>query len=60
MEEEKFDYAEAMAELERIAAKVEDPATGLGDIDACIRRSDELVARCRAYLRTMRESTEKL
>lgn len=49
-----------MAELERIAAKVEDPATGLADIDACIRRSDEIVARCRAYLRTMRESIDKL
>ena len=30
---EKFDYSKAMAELESIAAKVEDPSTGLADID---------------------------
>ena len=29
--EEKFDYAKAVEELEKIAAKVEDPATKLDD-----------------------------
>ncbi|HBH20991.1 MAG TPA: hypothetical protein DHU72_01250 [Rikenellaceae bacterium] len=52
---EEFNYADALAELEVIAAKVEDPATGIGDIDKYIRRSDELVAKCRAYLRSARE-----
>lgn len=49
-----------MAELEAIAAKVEDPATGLEDMDKCIRRSDELIAGCREYLRTIRETVENL
>lgn len=52
---EKFDYGKAMAELERIAATVEDPATGLEDIDKLVKRSDELVSQCREYLRTVRE-----
>ena len=58
--EEKFDYKAAMAELEAISAKVEDPATGLDDIDKYIRTSDELIARCREYLRTIRETVENL
>ena len=49
---EEFNYNEAVAELEKIATRVEDPATGLDEIDRCIRRSDELIGRCREYLRT--------
>ena len=30
---EEFDYKKAVEELEAIAAKVEDPQTGVGDID---------------------------
>lgn len=56
----KFDYNEAIAELEKIAARVEDPATGLDEIERCIRRSDELIGRCREYLRTVRQTTETL
>lgn len=51
---EEFNYAEAIAELEKIAAEVENPSTGIDDIDKYIRRSDELVAKCRAYLRAAR------
>ena len=58
--EEQFDYAKAVAELEAMASKVEDPSTGLGEIDRCIRRSEELIARCREYLRTVRETIERL
>lgn len=57
---EKFDYAEALKELENIVVKVEDPSTGIDDIDRLIRRSDELVAGCREYLRTAREKLEDL
>lgn len=57
---EKFDYTKAVEELEKIAAKVADPSTGLDDIDKYIKRSDELIAACRAYLRTSREKAEKL
>ena len=44
---ENFDYAKAMEELEAIALKVEDPKTGIDDIDKYIKRSQELVAACR-------------
>ncbi len=57
---EKFDYKEAVRELEGIAAKVEDPSTGLDDIDKYVKRSKELIAACRAYLRTVRDKVDKL
>lgn len=57
--EEKFDYSKAMAELESIAAKVEDPKTSLDDIGALVKRSKELISSCRDYLRTVRETVEK-
>lgn len=53
--ERKFEYAKAIEELEAIAAKVEDPKTGIEDIDKYITRSEELVAACRDYLRGARE-----
>ncbi|MBR6183152.1 Exodeoxyribonuclease VII small subunit [Bacteroidales bacterium WCE2004] len=58
--EKKFDYDGAVAELEKIAARVEDPATGLDEIDRCIRRSDELIRQCREYLRTVRDTIDNL
>ena len=33
----QFDYAKAVEELEMIAAKVEDPQTGIEDIDRYIK-----------------------
>lgn len=57
---EEFDYAKALEELERIAEKVEDPSTAIDDIDNYIRRSDELVGKCREYLRTLRTKTDNL
>lgn len=55
MEEKEFDYTKAIEELEAIAAKVEDPQTGIGDIDGYMKRSQQLVAACREYLRGARE-----
>ena len=52
---EEFDYTKAIEELEAIAAKVEDPSTGIGDIDKYMKRSQELIEACRAYLRGARE-----
>lgn len=57
---EKFDYTKAMAELESIAARIEDPSTGLEDIDKYIARSRELIDACRAYLRTQREKIDAI
>lgn len=57
---EKFDYNKAVEELEAIAAKVEDPQTGIDDIDKYIKRSQELIEACRAYLRGAREKVDSL
>ena len=51
---EDFDYKEAIVELETIAAKVESPQTGIGDIEKYMERSQKLIAQCRDYLRGVR------
>ena len=56
--EQEFDYTKAMARLEEIAAKVEDPGTSLDDIAGLVKESGELIKGCRGYLRTVRESVE--
>mgnify|MGYP003314757120 CR=1 FL=1 len=55
MKMKEFDYAKAIEELETIAERVEDPQTGIDDMEKYIRRSEELVEACRAYLRGARE-----
>ena len=57
---EEFDYAKAVEELEAIAAKVEDPQTGIEDIDKFIKRSEELISACRDYLRGVREKVDSM
>lgn len=57
---EEFDYSKAVSELERIASAVEDPATGIDDIDNYIKRADVLIAGCRRYLRSAREKTDAI
>lgn len=59
MKMEGFDYLKAVEELEAIAAKVEDPQTGIDDIDKYIRRSQDLIDACRDYLRGAREKLMK-
>lgn len=58
MKMKEFDYTKAMAELEAIAAKVEDPKTGVDDIDKYVKRSKELLEACRAYLRGTKEKLD--
>jgi len=58
--ENEFDYAKAIAELEEMAQKVEDPSAGLDDIDKYIERTDKLVSRCREYLRSARASLDEI
>ena len=53
---QNFDYKKAVEELEAIAAKVEDPKTGIDEIEKYLKRSQELLEACRAYLRGARES----
>ena len=57
---EEFVYAKAVEELEAIASKVEDPQTGIEDIDKFIKRSEELILACRAYLRGAREKLDSM
>ena len=57
---EKFDYKEAVERLEQILAKVEDPATGIDDIDKYVRQAEQLTARCREYLRGVREKVDAI
>lgn len=57
---DNFDYKSAVAELEKIVGKVEDPATSIDSVDALLKRSAELIAGCRAYLRTARENADKI
>ncbi len=51
----KFNYTEAMKRLDEIACKVEDPSTGVGDMDEYIKEAETLVKACREYLRSARE-----
>lgn len=60
MEKERFDYASAVAELEKLVKKVEDPATGIDDIGKYIEDASLLVKRCREYLRTAHDKLESL
>ncbi len=60
MAKDKFDYAKAIAELEDIAAKVENPKTPLDDIGGLVKRSKEIMEKCRKYLRTIREEVEDM
>ena len=57
---ERFDYTKAVEELEMIATKVEDPQTGIDDINTYIKRSEELISACRAYLRGAREKLDEM
>ena len=56
--EQKFEYNKAVEELEAIAAQVENPETGIDDIDKYMKRSQELIAACRDYLRGARGKLE--
>lgn len=56
---EKFDYAKAVEELEKIERLVQDPSTPLDKIDELLKRAAGLIVDCRKYLRTIRESYEE-
>ena len=57
---EKFEYKKAVETLEKILAKVEDPATGIDDIDKYVRKAEELTSRCQEYLRGVREKVDTI
>ena len=53
--EEKFDYSKAIAELEEIAKKVEQPETGLDDFDSMVSGSMAILMLCRDFLKCVKE-----
>lgn len=55
----EFDYNSSILELERIEARVQDPATPLGEIDSLLKTSGELIQQCREYLRGERRKLEE-
>ncbi|MCQ2153323.1 MAG: hypothetical protein MJY44_01955 [Bacteroidales bacterium] len=57
---EKFDYKKAVARLEQIALKVEDPATGLDPRGKEGGEAENLLDGCRTYLRKVREDSLRL
>lgn len=57
---EKFDYIGALDRLEELAVRVEDPSTGLEEIEQCIKESASIVEECRKYLRGCRDRASQL
>ena len=53
-------YREALAELELLVAKIEDPSTKIEDIAPMVKRSLDLAGICREELRKYGEDIDKL
>ncbi len=53
-----FDYAKAMAELEKMASDAQNPATSLDDVGEMVKRARKLVGDCREYLRSLRDAID--
>ncbi len=59
MSEEKFDYKASMERLSQIVTTLENPATSIDEMHKLLEESRKLIAACRGYLRSERESLEK-
>lgn len=55
---EKFDYASAVARLEKMAAQAQSPETPVEDIRSMVKESKNLVKECRDYLRSLRDDID--
>lgn len=60
MAKKKLTYAEAMAELEVILARLRFDELSVDDLAKSVARATELIAECRAILTTTEEEVEKL
>lgn len=60
MAKKKLTYAEAMAELEVILARLRSDELSVDDLAKSVTRATELIAECRAILTTTEEEVEKL
>ena len=53
-------YAEAMAEVEQIVARLRSSELGIDELSGAVRRANELIAECRKRLVTTEEEVEGL
>lgn len=60
MAKKKLTYAEAMAELEVILARLRSDELSVDDLAKSVAHATELIAECRAILTTTEEEVEKL
>lgn len=60
MAKKKLTYAEAMAELEVILARLRSDELSVDDLAKSVARATELIAECRAIITTTEEEVEKL
>lgn len=60
MAKKKLTYAEAIAELEVILARLRSDELSVDDLAKSVARATELIAECRAILTTTEEEVEKL
>lgn len=60
MAKKKLTYAEAMAELEVILARLRSDELSVDDLAKSVARATELIAECRAILTTTEEEVDKL
>ena len=60
MAKKKLTYAEAMAEVEVILARLRSDELSVDDLAKSVARATELIAECRAILTTTEEEVEKL
>ena len=60
MAEKEFSYTEAMAEIERIMAKLRSESVDVDTLAVEVKRASELIEKCKARLRTTEEEVNKL
>ena len=60
MEEKKWSYKEAMAEIEEIVAKLENNQLDIDELSEKVKRVSELIAYCKSKLHETEEEVEKI
>ena len=60
MANKKLTYADAMAEVDAILARLRSGELGVDELSTAVRRASELIAECRKMLLTAEEEVEQL
>lgn len=58
--ENKISYKEAIAKIEQLIVKIEDPNTNLEDITAEVKKAMELINSCKETIRSFAEESSLL